>query len=82
MKNTELDFILLYNLDIFHLTSEVMEIQLKYFVIFPCTWRIKFLNTSKSKAFLAMSSVTFHMYLNIGRDDGDDYNDRESSDED
>ena len=29
-----------------------------------------------------MSGVTFRMYLNIGRDDDDDYNDRESSDED
>ena len=29
-----------------------------------------------------MSSVTFHMYLDIGRDDGDDYNDGESRDED
>ena len=29
-----------------------------------------------------MSGVTFHMYLNIGRDDSEDYNNGESSDED
>ena len=29
-----------------------------------------------------MSSVIFHMYLDIGREDGEDYYDEESSDED
>ena len=29
-----------------------------------------------------MLSVIFHMYLDIGREDGDDYNDEESSDKD
>ena len=29
-----------------------------------------------------MSSVTFQMYLDIGRDDGDDYNDGASSGKD
>ena len=36
----------------------------------------------KQSLFLAMSSVMFHMYLDMGRDDGDSYNDGESSDED
>ena len=36
----------------------------------------------KRSFFLAMSRVTFHMYLDIGGDDGNDYNDGESSDED
>ena len=60
-----------------------MEVQLKYFLFLPWTWKIKPLNTLKPKAFfLAISSVTFHMWLVIGRDDDDDYNDGESSDED
>ena len=69
-RTLKLVFILLNNLDVFRCTSEVMKIQLKYFVFF--------LNTSKSKS---MSSVTLHMYLDIERDNGDDYNNRESSDE-
>ena len=52
MKNTEMLF-LLNHLDIYLCISEVMEIQLKYFVFFPCTRRIKLLNTSKiNKSFL------------------------------
>ena len=60
-----------------------MEVELKYFLFLPWTWKIEPLNTLKLKAFfLAISSVTFHMCLDIGRDDDDDYNDGESSDED
>ena len=51
MKNTENVFLLLNSLDIYRCTSEVIEIQLKYFVFFPFTWRIKLLNISKIKAF-------------------------------
>ena len=52
MKNTEMLFLLLNNLDIYrylslHIMMEIMDIQLKYFVFFPCTWMIKLLNTSK-----------------------------------
>ena len=36
----------------------------------------------KQSLFSVMSSVTFHIYLDIGRDDSDGYNDRESNDED
>ena len=58
-----------------------MELQLKYFVLFfPCTCRIKLLNTSKTKSFFWQ--VTFHIFLDIGRDDQDDYDDGESIDED
>ena len=53
-----------------------MEIQLKYLIFFPCIWRIKLLNTSKTKA------LTFHMWLDIGRDNNDDYDDGELSYED
>ena len=52
------------------------------FRLFPCTWRIKLLNNSKTKAFFWQLQVTFHMYLDIGRDNGDDYDDGKSSDED
>ena len=79
MKNTELFF---NNLDIYRSTSEVMELQLKYFVFFPSTWRIKLLNTSKTKAFFWQFQVTLHVYLDIGRDKHDDYDDGESSDKD
>ena len=63
MKNTKTGFYsfkqylsLDFYIDIYRCTSEVMEIQLKYFVFFPCTWKIKFYNTSKTKVFLAVSS--------------------------
>ena len=48
MKNTETASILFNNLDIYHCKSEVMELQLKYFAFFPCTWKVKLLNTSKA----------------------------------
>ena len=78
-RTLKLLFILFDNLDICRSTSEVMELQLKYFVFFPCTWGIKLLNTSKTKAFFWQFQVMFYIYLDIGRDDHDDYNDGESS---
>ena len=39
-------------MDIYRCTSEVMEIHLKYFVFFPCSWRIKLLNNLKNQSFL------------------------------
>ena len=60
-----------------------MGIQLKDFVIFPCTGGIKRLNNPKTKSvFPCQFQVTFHVYLDIGTDDGDDYDDGESSDKD
>ena len=64
-----------------------MEIQLNYFIFLYMikllnVWIIKLLNVSKTKAFFWQFQVTFHMYLNIGRDDDDDYDNGESSDED
>ena len=94
MKNTEAGFysfkqylLLDVYMDIYHCTSEVMKIELKYFVIFPCTWKIKLLNTSKTKAFLAISRNVSYVryicfYVDIGGDDYDDYDDGESSNED
>ena len=59
-----------------------MELQLKYFFFFTVTWRIKLLNTSNIKAFFCQFQVTFHIYLDIGREDHDDYDDGESSNKD
>ena len=36
----------------------------------------------KQSLFFGNASVTFHMYLDVGREDGDNYNEGESSDED
>ena len=36
----------------------------------------------KSQKFFWQSQATFHIYLDIGRDDHDDYDDGESSDKD
>ena len=67
-------FLLLKNLDIYLCISGVMEIQLKYF-IFPCTWAIKLLKYLKNQSFFGEFEVTFHMYLDIGRDYDDYYDD-------
>ena len=64
-----------------------MKIQLKYFIFFSSTWKMKLLIPQKPKLFLQFQ-VTFYMlrtyvmYLNTGRDDDDDYDDGEPSDED
>ena len=59
MRNTEIVFysVKLYlSIDIYMnicgYTSKVMEIHLKYFVFFPCSWRIKLLNNLKNQNFL------------------------------
>ena len=58
-----------------------MEIWLKYFVFFSCTWKIKLLNTlKKTKSFFWQFQVIFHMYIDIRRKD--DYDDEESSNKD
>ena len=60
-------------MDIYCCTSEVMEIHLKYFIFFPCFWRIKLLNNLKNQNFFWQFQVIFHMfgtyvmYLNIGK---------------
>ena len=75
-------------MDIYHCTSEIMEIHLKYFAFFLCSWRINLLNNLKNQNFFWQFRVMFHMfgtyvmYLDIGRDNDDDYDDRESSNKD
>ena len=55
-----------------------MEIQFKYFVFFQSTWGIKLLNTSKiNQRFCFEFQVTFYTYLDIGRDNNDDYDDED-----
>ena len=56
LKTLKLLFILLNSLDIHCCTTVVMEIQLKYFVFFPCTWKINLLNASIPKLFSAIYS--------------------------
>ena len=51
------------------------------FRLFSMYLKDKALNTSKPKL-SQQFQVTFHMYLNIGRDDDDNYDGGESSDED
>ena len=57
MKNTEIAYFFkqyfsidIY-MDIYRWTSKVMEIHSKYFVFFPHSWRIKFLNTLQNQSF-------------------------------
>ena len=75
-------------MDIYHWKLEVMEINLKYFAFFPCSWRIKLLNNLKNQGFFWQFQLMFHMfgtyvmYLDIGKDDDDNYDDGESSKED
>ena len=80
MKNTNIAFyyfkqylsIDIY-MDIYRCTSEVMEIHLQYFVFFSCSSWIKLLNNLNNLE---------NQYLDIGRDDDDDYDDGESSNKD
>ena len=95
MKNTEIAFysfkqylsIDIY-MDIYRCTSEVKQNHLKYFVFFSCSWRIKRFNSLKNQTFFGSFQLMFHMfgtyvmYLDIVRDDDDDYNDGESSNKD
>ena len=58
MKNTDIAFSFKQYLSIeiytgnYRCISNVMEIRLKYFVFFPCSWRIKFLNNLTNQSFL------------------------------
>ena len=83
MKNTEIGFCSFKQIGYFSLHIGGNRNTVEDFVFFPCIWTIKFFKYLKKRSFfLSMSSVTFHMYLDIGGDDDNDYNDGESSDED
>ena len=79
MKNTETAFYYFKQFAYLLLHIGGNGTRLKYFVFFPCTWRINLLNTSKTKVSFWQFQVTIHRYLNIGRDYEDDYDDGESS---
>ena len=79
----KLVFILLKKIGYFSLHIGGNGNSVEVFRLFSMNLKDKAFKFHKNQTFfLAISSVTFHMYLNIGRDYGDDYNDRESSDED
>ena len=59
-----------------------MELQLKYFVFFSIYLKDKAFKYLKNQSFFWQFQVTFHVYLDIGRDKHDDYDDGESSDKD
>ena len=73
-------------MNIYRCTLEVMEIHLKYFAFSPCFRRIKLLNNLKNQSLFTNFKYcfmfgTYVMYLDIGRDDGHDY-DGESTNKD
>ena len=59
-----------------------MELQLKYFVFFSIYLKDKAFEYLKNQSFFWQFQVTCHIYLDIGRDDHDDYDNGESSDKD
>ena len=87
MKSTEIAFcsfkqfgyLLLHNggngdsVELFHLFIHDKAFKCLNSIAFKCL---------KNQSFFWQFQVTFHMYLNIGRDDDDDYDNGESSDED
>ena len=82
MNNTEFAFnsFIQFGYLLLHIGSDGAAAEV--FVFFPCTWRIKLLNNSKTKAFFWQFQITFHIYLDIGRDNDDDYDDGESNGKD
>ena len=52
------------------------------FCLFSMYLKDKAFKYLKNQSFFWQFQVTFHMYLDIGRDDDNDYDDGESSDED
>ena len=84
MKNTEICFYSFKQFGYFllHIGGNGNSVQVfRLFFMYLKDKVFKYLK--KQSLFLAMSSVTFHICLDIGRDDdGDDYNEGESSDKD
>ena len=79
MKNIEIGFYSLKKTGYFSLHIGGNGNSVEVFRLFSMNLKDKAFKYHKNQTFfLAISSVTFYMYLNIGRDDGDDYNDRES----
>ena len=82
MKNTEIGFYSLKQFGYFLLHIGCNGNSVEIFRLFSMYLKDQvFKYLKKQSLFLAISSVTFYMYLDIGRDVGDDYNDGEPSDE-
>ena len=75
-------FIILNNLDIYRCTLEVKQIQLRFFFFFFMYLQDKAFKYLKNQNYFRKFQVMFHKYLDIRRDDDNDYDDRESSFED
>ena len=84
MKNTEICFYSFKQCGYFLLHIGGNGNSVEVFRLFSMYLKDKvFKYLKKQSLFLAMSSATFHIYLDIGRDDdGDDYNEGESRDKD
>ena len=82
MKNTETDFCFFKQFGYLSLhiagNSDSVEVILS-FSMYLNDKPFKYL---KNQSFFWQFQVTFHMYLDIGRDDDDDYDDEESSEKD
>ena len=86
-KNTEIAFYSFkqylsmdFHIDTYRCTTKEMEIYLKHFIFFHVPEQKSFQRSSKTKAFLVFQVMfhmldTYAMYLDIGRDDDDDYDD-------
>ena len=75
MKNTETDF---HSFEQF----EYLQLQLKYFFFFSNYLKDIAFKYLKNQNFFWKFQVTFHMYLDMGQDNDDDYDHGKSSDKD
>ena len=88
MKNTEIGFNSFKQFGYFSLHSGGNGNTIEVFRLFSMYLNDKVFKYLKKRSLffvkcnVQVSSVTFHMYLDIGGDDGKDYNDGKSSDED
>ena len=83
MKHNEISFYSFKQFEYFLLQIVGNKNSVEVFRLFSMYLKNKpFKYLKKQSFFLAMSSVTFHMYLDSGRDDDDDSNSGESNRED
>ena len=83
MKNSEIGFYSFKQFRYFSLHIGGNGNSVEVFCLFSMYLKDKAFKHLKSQSlFLAMSCVTFQIYLDIEIDDGDDYNDGASSNED
>ena len=80
MKNTENDFYSSKQFEYLSLHIGGNGDSVEVFRLFSMYLKDKAFKYLKNQSFFWQFKVTFHMYLDIGRDDDDDYVDGESSD--